>query len=252
LISGSGCRGGELHAKRVTRLRLFDLFRVCLLSFNIQVWSIILRIQRENLCPSGAGSWSFFRIFHLRDKSRASIFVLSYCFLTVFCEWAGYLAALLEVSLREKYSGFERRRSTSWDPRIRAFAHIVWRSSSRISRFPFISVCRLSFLYKAFILVYVVVNILRSVSENGLTWKNYCTFGQIFPMVDMLGTLALLISYFTPSTVSISIGYIVRYLSSRGHGFPISIGFLSGLAGADAVFRVGDHHGVLRIVLKIV
>jgi hypothetical protein len=88
----------------------------------------------------------------------------------------------------------------SWDPRIRVITALAGPCKILKTRLELSRIVRpMSVFYKFCTLVYVTVNILQSVHDNDLTGENYWTFGQIFTMVNMAGTLAVLVSHFMPS-----------------------------------------------------
>jgi tetratricopeptide (TPR) repeat protein len=198
--------------KMFSRLQLLDFFfRTCLLSFNIQLWSTILKMQKENLCPTGAGSWSFFfKKFNVSDHSWASTLALAYCIIDIISEFLRHFAVVMEEYISMDQSRTSTRKS--WDPRIKLLTALAdsFKITQTLGLFALIRPVAL--LYKLCSLVYVSANILQSINDNGLTGEEYWTFGQIFSIANMVGTLAVLIAHVIPSTVSASPRFIGRYL----------------------------------------
>jgi tetratricopeptide (TPR) repeat protein len=247
--------------KMFSRLQLFDLFfRTCLLSFNIQLWSTILKIQSNDLCPTYAGSWSFFfKRFDLTDPSSASTFAFAYCIIDIVWEFLRYCAVAIEKCLMDPS---RTKAQKSWDPRIRVMSALadVFKIPETIQlKFKLSTfVRRVPVFYKVCTLVYVSVNILQSVNDNGLTGENYWTFGQIFTMVNMVGTLAVLISHFMPSTISASSRFISRYMlaqTSIAGAILVATALGSGALGwylyARYLLRYGDHTGFLYALISV-
>jgi tetratricopeptide (TPR) repeat protein len=205
--------------KLVTRLWLLDLFfRICLISFNMQIWSKILAIQRDNLCGSGAGYWSFFSgKFALSVNNRASTFAFTYCILDITWEFLRYISFVIEKIIITRFPTLRSIGVASWDPRIRLVSKItsLISISERLERVLSTSTRFFPLLFKFCSLLYIVINISQMVVDNDLTGENYWTFGQIFAVVNLLGTMAILLAHFTPSTVSISSEHVVSYLVSE-------------------------------------
>ena len=198
--------------KLLSRLQFLDLVcRTCLLSFNMQLWSNVLKMQDNKLCPTSAGTWSFFsRKFDLTDQSAASSFALAYCIIDIVWEALRYFSVVIENCI-VGHSGSVS--SKSWDPRIRVITALTGPCKILETRLELSTIVRpVSIFYKFCTLVYVTVNILQSVNDNGLTGENYWTFGQIFTMVNIVGTLAVLVSHFMPSTILASSRFVVRYI----------------------------------------
>jgi hypothetical protein len=75
--------------KMVLYLQLLDLFSpMCLLSFNIHLWSTIGRFKKRNLCPRDTGSCSFlFKKFNVSDPTSASTSSFAYDITWEFLRW---------------------------------------------------------------------------------------------------------------------------------------------------------------------
>jgi len=70
------------------------------------------------------------------------------------------------------------------------------------------------FIRKLLVWLYVVVNIEKIISLNGLTGENFWTFGQIFSMANTFSMVAILFGYVRPSRVSWALHVLRKALTN--------------------------------------
>jgi len=199
--------------KLISRLQVWDFVcRTSLLYFNTRIWFNVLKMQANKLCPTSAGTWSLlWQKFDLTDQSGASSFAFAYCIIDIAWEALRYSSVIVEKCRLDHSRAIS---SKSWDPRIRVITALAGPCKILKTRLELSRIVRpISVFYKSCTLVCVTVNILQSVHDNDLTGENYWTFGQIFTMASMVGTIAALVSHFMPSTILGSSRFVVRYMA---------------------------------------
>lgn len=205
--------------KTLSRLWLCDLFfRVPLLIFNYRIWSVIRALQMDNtICPEGVGEWSFFsRPVDLKETSTASRVAFSYCVFDIVWQCSRYMAAIVRLWIQDRRGVVALKCQISIDPRLWILRTLIfrrWNFYSNMRMSSLILFC--SFIRKVAVWIYVIVNVEKIVTRNGLADEVRWTFGQIFPIVNISGLFAVLIGRFIPSSMNFSLERSARVVFNR-------------------------------------